>query len=73
MANTDLTCERDGFPMVKIQGRWECVAEYLDRCIGQQRVVDLIQPTCYWDGSVLRQLTPVDEEQACLLVAWLKS
>jgi len=36
-------CERDGFPMVKIQGRWKCVAEYLNRCIGQQRVVDLVQ------------------------------
>jgi len=29
--------------MLKINGRWECVAEYLDRCIGQQRVVDLVQ------------------------------
>ena len=37
------TCKRDGFPMLKINGRWECVAEYLDRCIGQQRVVDLVQ------------------------------
>ena len=36
-------CERDGFPMLKIEGHWECVAEYLDRCIGQQRVVDLVQ------------------------------
>jgi hypothetical protein len=36
-------CERDGFPMLKINGRWECVAEYLDRCIGQQAVVDLVQ------------------------------
>jgi hypothetical protein len=35
------TCKQDGFPMLKINGRWECVAEYLDRCIGQQRVVDL--------------------------------
>ena len=36
-------CKRDGFPMLKIKGRWQCVAEYLDRCIGQQRVVDLVQ------------------------------
>jgi hypothetical protein len=35
-------CERDGFPMVKIDGQLQCVAEYLDRCIGQQKVVDLI-------------------------------
>ena len=37
------TCKRDGFPMLEINGRWECVAEYLDRCIGQQRVVDVTQ------------------------------
>ena len=36
-------CKRDGFPMLKVKGRWQCVAEYLDRCIGQQRVVDLVQ------------------------------
>ena len=36
-------CKRDGFPTLKIKGRWQCVAEYLDRCIGQQRVVDLVQ------------------------------
>ena len=37
MANvkkTDRVCELDGFPMVQIKGRWECVAEHLDRCIG---------------------------------------
>lgn len=37
------TCKRDGFPMLKINGRWECVAEYLDRCIGRQRIIDLVQ------------------------------
>ena len=31
---TERLCERDGFPLVKINGRWECVAEYLDRCVG---------------------------------------
>ncbi|MDI7276948.1 MAG: hypothetical protein QME94_13300, partial [Anaerolineae bacterium] len=36
------TCERDGFPKLKIGGRWECVVEYLDRCLGQQQVVDLV-------------------------------
>ncbi len=29
--------------MVNIQGRWECVAEYLNRCLGLQAVVDVIQ------------------------------
>jgi len=37
------TCKRDGFPMLEIDGRWECLAEYLDRCIGQQAIVDLIK------------------------------
>lgn len=29
--------------MVRINGRWECVAEYLDRCIGQQKIADVVQ------------------------------
>lgn len=36
------TCEHDRFPKVKIAGRWECVVEYLDRCLGQQQVVDVV-------------------------------
>jgi hypothetical protein len=36
-------CEHDGFPMVKIKGRLHCAAEYIDRCIGQQPVIDVIQ------------------------------
>ena len=40
---TEGLCERDGFPLVKINGRWECVAEYLDRCVGGQRIDDVIQ------------------------------
>lgn len=43
MGNAYPTCKRDGFPMVKISGRLQCVAEYLDRCIGQQPVVDLVK------------------------------
>ncbi len=40
---THRTCPRDGYPLVKINGRWECVAEYLDRCIGQKTIVDVVQ------------------------------
>ena len=29
--------------MLQTNGHWECVAEYLDRCIGQQRIIDLVQ------------------------------
>lgn len=36
-------CEHDGFPMVKIKGRLHCAAEYIDRRLGQQPVIDLIQ------------------------------
>jgi len=39
----DRICQSDGFPMLKIKGRWECVAEYLDRCIGGQHVTDVVQ------------------------------
>jgi len=39
----DRRCKRDGFPLVRINNRWECVAEYLDRCIGGQRIVDVVQ------------------------------
>lgn len=39
----DRICKRDGFPMVKIKGRWKCVAEYLDFCIGSQHVTDVVQ------------------------------
>ncbi len=40
---TERLCERDGFPLVKINGRWECVAEYLDRCVGGERIKDVVQ------------------------------
>lgn len=36
-------CERDGFPMLIINGRLECVVEYLDRYIGQQKIIDVIK------------------------------
>ena len=29
--------------MLRINGQWVCVAEYLDRCIGQRRIVDVMQ------------------------------
>jgi hypothetical protein len=36
-------CERDGFPMLTINGRLECSAEYIDRCVGGLSVVDVVQ------------------------------
>jgi hypothetical protein len=43
LAGREPRCKRDGFPMVEIDGKLECAAEYIDRCIGQQPVVDIIQ------------------------------
>ncbi len=40
---TERLCKREGFPLVKINGRWECVAEYLDRYVGGERIKDVIQ------------------------------
>jgi hypothetical protein len=36
-------CKRDGFPMLRINGRLQCVVEYLNRCIGQEKIVDVIK------------------------------
>lgn len=36
-------CKRDGFPMVRIDGKLQCAAEYIDKCVGGEQVVDVIQ------------------------------
>jgi len=36
-------CQQDCSPMVRINDRWECAAEYLDRCLEGKRVVDVVQ------------------------------
>lgn len=36
-------CTRDEFPMVKIGNGQRCVAEYLDKHIGQKKIVDVVQ------------------------------
>lgn len=36
-------CPNDGFPLIEINGRLECCLEALDRCVGQQKVVDVVQ------------------------------
>jgi hypothetical protein len=45
-----LLCPRDGFPLLKIDGKLECSVEYIDRCVGGQAVVDVVQrgPTTYY-------------------------
>jgi hypothetical protein len=56
-------CERDGFPMLTINGRLECSAEYIDRCVGGLPVVDVVQrgKTAYYvfeNGHELPLLCP---------------
>lgn len=36
-------CGKDGFPLLKINGRLECAAEYLERCIGGDPIVDVVK------------------------------
>lgn len=36
-------CKRDGFPLAEIDGRLQCVAEFLNRCLGLQQIVDAAQ------------------------------
>lgn len=36
-------CDRDQFPMVTIGDQQQCVAEYLNTHIGQQKIVDVVQ------------------------------
>jgi hypothetical protein len=35
-------CERDGFPILEIDGQLRCLAEYVNACIGNQKVTDVI-------------------------------
>jgi len=36
-------CKQDGFPLLTINGCQECVAEYLNRCIGSQKIVNVVR------------------------------
>jgi hypothetical protein len=36
-------CPNDGFPMIDINGRLECCMEALNRCLGQKKVVEVVQ------------------------------
>lgn len=39
----DPVCPQDGFPMLMINGHLECSVEYIERCIGGQPVIDMVQ------------------------------
>lgn len=46
MTDTQVTqfreCERDGFPILTINGEPHCLAEFVDFCIGGQKVADVV-------------------------------
>lgn len=36
-------CERDGFPILDINEQQHCLAEFVDYCIGGQKIIDVVQ------------------------------
>ena len=36
-------CERDGFPILEINGQQQCLAEFMDHCLGGRKVTDVVQ------------------------------
>ena len=36
-------CERDGFPIMNINGESHCLAEFVNFCIGKQKITDVVQ------------------------------
>jgi hypothetical protein len=37
-----IKCERDGFPVLTINGESHCLAEFMDFCIGGQKITDVV-------------------------------
>lgn len=35
-------CPKDGFPLVNVDGRWMCSAEFMDRCVGHEPLSDVV-------------------------------
>ena len=56
------------YSLLERQMRRQGLEMTLRRLIARLEDLTVIETYC-WDGSVLRRLTPVDEEQACLLAA----
>ncbi|GEM_PF-1138400 len=40
--NQLVVCERDGFPILTINGEPHCLAEFVDFCIGGQKITDVV-------------------------------
>jgi hypothetical protein len=40
--NQLVECERDGFPILNINGEPHCLAEFVDFCIGGQKITDVV-------------------------------
>jgi hypothetical protein len=41
--NQLVECERDGFPILDINGQRHCLAEFVNYCIGGQKITDVVQ------------------------------
>jgi len=40
--NQLVECERDGFPILNINGESHCLAEFVNFCIGRQKITDVV-------------------------------
>ncbi len=38
-----IPCERDGFPILEINGQQQCLKEYMEHCLGNQKITEVIQ------------------------------
>ena len=38
-----IECERDGFPILDINGQQHCLAEFVNYCVGRQKITDVVQ------------------------------
>ena len=43
MPEKEKLCPKDGFPMRRIRGKWQCVVEYIDERIGGHAITAVVQ------------------------------
>lgn len=43
MAIKLVECEKDGFPILDINGQQQCLAEFMDHCLGGRKITDVVQ------------------------------
>ncbi len=40
-----IECEKDGFPILNINGEQQCLAEFMDHCLGRKKITDVVKRT----------------------------